>query len=497
MKKVLTIIIDGFGIRNKEYGNAVKHAKMQNFENMFNEYPHALLEASGVYAGLPEGQFGNSEVGHTLIGAGRLVKQNEVLVTDFLKEEYKNNELFQNLLEKKDKDFHLMGLCSDGNVHASINHFLSLFDILVEAGIKKIHFHLISDGRDTGVMECGKYIDMLENAINEKKCGNIASVCGRYFAMDRDENYDRTELYYNLVTKGIGTTFTEPIKLLASSYEKKITDEFIRPNIFDNDSKIKNGDVLIWMNYRADRAKQILNAIMSNSFNKFDTIDLKELEVYSFISVDKRIKTINFIEKEEIKNPLGMYLADLGFTQARIAESEKYPHVTYFFDCGFNGKLESCTKYEVSSPNVDTYDQQPEMSAINVTKKVVKAMENDTDFILVNFANPDMVGHTGDMDATIKACMAVDICLGKILEVADDNFYKVILLSDHGNADLMLDDSGDICTTHTVSKVPFIIRDKNVELLSEGSLINVAPTILNYMEIAVPKEMSDTESLLK
>ncbi|MFI3260716.1 MAG: 2,3-bisphosphoglycerate-independent phosphoglycerate mutase [bacterium] len=496
MKKILTIILDGFGISDSDNGNAIKDASLKNFEDFFNGYPHALLEASGPAVGLQEGEFGNSEVGHTLIGAGRYLKQNAELVTDFLEEEYKENESFNKIIENKEKTFHLVGLCSDGRVHADVNHFLKLYDILVETGVTKINFHLITDGRDTAPTDAIRFIELVQEKINEKNIGKIATVCGRYYAMDRDDNVERTKSYYNLLVNGIGVGETNLVHGIKTNYAKGITDEFIKPIITDINATIKDGDIVFWMNYRNDRAKQIVGALSNNKYDLFPTKTFENLQVCSFMPVDKKCKNIYFFVKKEIKNPLGLYFADLNLTQARIAESEKYAHVTYFFDGGYEGKVEGCTKHEVSSPNVSTYDMLPEMSSVSVTKKVVKAMEDDVDFILVNYANPDMVGHTGNIDATIKGCMAVDICLGKLLEIADDHFYKVILLSDHGNADKMLEDDGTVCKTHSMSKVPFIIRDNNIELESEGTIINVAPTILDYMDIALPQEMQETESLL-
>ncbi len=494
MKKILTIIFDGFGIREEENGNAIKRAEMKNFEDLWKNYPHSLLEASGKYVGLSDDQFGNSEVGHLTIGAGRLVKQNETIVTDFLKDGYLENENFNKMLLEKDKHFHIMGLASDGNVHANINHFLKLYNILVKNDIKNIHFHLITDGRDTNVHSSVKYISMIEDAINENNIGDITSICGRYYAMDRDDNLDRTKVYYDLLTKGIGIGALDPKKTIESFYEKGITDEFIKPIIVNINNKIKNGDNIIWMNYRADRAKQILNSFTENNVNGFDFSNCK---MFSFLPVDENIKTISFDKHSDVDNSLGIYLSKLGLTQARVSESEKYPHVTYFFDGGYNGVIENCNKYEVSSPDVPTYDLKPEMSAVGVTKKVCQLMEEDYDFILVNFANPDMVGHTGNFEATVKACMTLDVCLGKLIESADDNFYKIILLSDHGNADTMIDEKGVICTTHTTTKVPFVIKDSQVDLKQEGDLTMVAPTILTYMDIALPKEMSNTDTLLK
>lgn len=496
MKKILTIILDGFGYREEEKGNAILAAHMKTFTELWNKYPHALLEASEEAVGLSKGQAGNSEVGHMTIGAGRLLKQSEMLVNDFLKEPDMENANVIKLLENKDKAVHIMGLCSDGNIHAGVDDFLSMYKFLIDNGFTKIHFHLITDGRDTGVHDAMKYINMIKNIIIEYGVGDVVSICGRYYAMDRDENWDRTKAYYDLVVGGKGLSSINIEKSINSSYEKGITDEFIKPIICSKNT-IKNGDIIMWMNYRADRAKQILSSIVNwSTFEGFSTENMKDTLVFSFLPVDKKIKTYNLIEPVVVKNSLGLYLSELDFTQARIAESEKFPHVTYFFDGGVDGKIKGCDKFHIPSPSVATYDLKPEMSCVEVTKRVILSMNNDYDFILVNFANPDMVGHTGNMDAATKACMAVDMCLNKIMEKAEDNFYKVVILADHGNADIMINDDGSICTTHTTSVIPFILCDEKVKLQKTGSLVNVAPTILDYMDIAIPKEMEGTESLI-
>ena len=497
MKKILTIILDGFGYREEEYGNAIKSAQMNFFNKLWEEYPHSLLKASEEAVGLNEGQFGNSETGHQTIGAGRLIKQNETLVDDFFKSDVFDNETFNKLLENKNKTIHLMGLCSDGNVHAGIDDALNMFELLAKNGFKNIFFHIITDGRDTDMHSAYKYISQIESKIKEYKVGSIASICGRYYAMDRDKNYDRTKIYYELVTKAVGIENKNIKDIIEKMYAKDITDEFLKPIVVDNKGIIKNGDVLIWLNYRADRAKQIISSFTDSLFDGFHTYNMDNLEVYSFLPIDKNIPTLTFLDEQNITNPLGLYLSELGITQARIAETEKYPHVTYFFDGGYNGKIPKCNAFHIPSPDVATYDMKPEMSAVGVTKKCIECMVQDYDFILVNFANPDMVGHTGDFEATVKACMAIDMCLEKIIEKAEENFYKVIILADHGNADIMLDEVGNIVTTHTLSKVPFIILDKNVELDKEGDLTMVAPTILEYMDIAIPEEMKDTEILIK
>lgn len=496
MKKILTIILDGFGYREEEKGNAILAAHMKTFTELWNKYPHALLEASEEAVGLSKGQAGNSEVGHMTIGAGRLLKQSEMLVNDFLKEPDMENANVIKLLENKDKDVHIMGLCSDGNIHAGVDDFLSMYKFLIDNGFTKIHFHLITDGRDTGIHDAMKYINMIKDIIIEYGVGDVVSICGRYYAMDRDENWDRTKAYYDLVVGGKGLSSINIEKSINSSYEKGITDEFIKPIICSKNT-IKNGDIIMWMNYRADRAKQILSSIVNwSTFDGFSTENMKDTLVFSFLPVDKKIKTYNLIEPVVVKNSLGLYLSELDFTQARIAESEKFPHVTYFFDGGVDGKIKGCDKFHIPSPSVATYDLKPEMSCVEVTKRVILSMNNDYDFILVNFANPDMVGHTGNMDAATKACMAVDMCLNKIMEKAEDNFYKVVILADHGNADIMINDDGSICTTHTTSVIPFILCDEKVKLQKTGSLVNVAPTILDYMDIAIPKEMEGTESLI-
>ena len=337
---------------------------------------------------------------------------------------------------------------------------------------------------------------MIKDAINTYGVGDIVSICGRFYAMDRDENWDRTKAYYDLIVNGKGVSSINIARSIESSYEKAITDEFIKPIICSNNT-IKNGDIIMWMNYRADRAKQILSSFVNwSTFDGFSVSNMKDTLVFSFLPVDKKIKTYNLIEPVSLKNSLGLYLSELEFTQARIAESEKFPHVTYFFDGGVDGKIKGCDKFHIPSPSVATYDLKPEMSCVEVAKKVISSMKNDYDFILVNFANPDMVGHTGVMEAAVKACGAVDICLNTIIEKAEENFYKVIILADHGNADIMINPDGSVCTTHTTSKVPFILCDEKVKIKSEGTLVNVAPTILDYMDIAIPKEMEETESLI-
>ena len=499
MKKVITIVLDGFGYREEEEGNAIKAARMKNFQAIWDKYPHTTLYASEEPIGLRKEQFGNSEIGHTTIGAGRIVPQNETLVDNLL-DDIDENNTFQMLIDytrsNPNQAVHLMGLCSEGLVHSDLNHFIKLYNRLVDNGVHNIYFHLITDGRDTAVDSARTYIDKVQEIIDEREVGSIASICGRYYAMDRDKKWDRTKLYYDLVTSARGLPFNNYNDAIESSYAQGVTDEFIKPCILDKNGIIKDNDSVIWINYRADRGKQITTTLCDPSFEEFRTHNYTNLNVYSFFPLDKNIKTKSFLPINQIDNPLGVYLSELGLSQARIAETEKYAHVTYFFDGAFNGKLDKCDKFLIPSPKVATYDLKPEMSAVDVTKKAIDCMQKDYDFIFMNYANPDMVGHTGSWNATVKACITIDICLGKLLEVAEDNFYKVIILADHGNADIMYDENKNPVTTHTLSKVPFIITDPKVKLAQDGSIANVAPTILNYMDIAVPKEMENTESLI-
>ncbi len=497
MKKICMVILDGFGYSENKLGNAVMMAPPTHFLELWNKYPHSLLEASEEKVGLEPGQFGNSEVGHMTIGAGRKIKQSIALINDFLDEKPMENEQFQNMITKyheTKKRIHVIGLLSDGKVHSSLDHFLKLIDVFAKENVKDVIFHVISDGRDTETTSLYTYILELEEKLKAKDVGKIGSICGRYYAMDRDKNWDRTQKYYDLLTTGVGVNTPNIPLMLQKCYEKNITDEFIPPLKTHNFDTIQDGETILWMNYRTDRAKQIISTFV----NQVEEINQKNInvDVYSFLPIDPKIKTNFFMEREEITNPLGVYLSKLGLTEARIAETEKYAHVTYFFDGEKNNSLEGCQKFLIPSPKVKTYDLKPEMSAIEVTKKTIACLEKDYDFILVNYANPDMVGHTGVLDAAIKACITADFCLNVVAQKCEENFYTLVVLADHGNADQMIDEKGHPVTTHTLSKVPFIITDPKIKLAPSGDLTNVAPTVLEYMDIAFPKEMRDTKSLI-
>ncbi len=501
MKKILMIVLDGFGIREEETGNAIKLADMQFFNKLWEEYPHALLEASGEAVGLPNGQFGNSEVGHGAIGLGKKVKQRITVVSEEIKDKniYENiilNELTNHVIEN-DSCLHLMGLLSDGGVHSELDYILELIPILKEKGIKKLAFHVITDGRDTSRTSSLTYINKLKQILEENQLGFIASVSGRYYAMDRDNKYDRTEAYYNMLINGQGLNVLNLETAINNCYLKNIYDEHIPPLKLPEFVRLEEHDALLWLNFRQDRTRQILNAISDPEFDGFQNKIINNFKVYNlFNQEDVKNVTPLFEYDEESLYPIGEYFSDLGLTQARVAETEKYSHVTKFFNSEKNNKFKGTDNFLVASPKVSTYDQQPLMSAPEITNLAIKCLEKDYDFILVNYANPDMVGHTGNLEATIESLKGLDLELEKIITAAEDNFYKTIILSDHGNADTMLDENNEVVTTHSLAQVPFIIMDKNLVIRSTGELTNVAPTILHYMDITIPKDMKESKSLI-
>jgi len=501
MKKILTVIIDGFGLREEMDGNAIKHAVMPNFDRLWNEYPRSILQASGEHVGLPKGVVGNSEVGHSTLGAGCLQKQEEVIIDEaFENNEFDENEVFKETIDcikNENRKVHLMILCSDGSVHSNIKHLFRMMEKLKSKGIQNAYLHLITDGRDTDIHSSFKYIKSVKDTIKSLEFGTIASICGRYYAMDRDNKWDRIKRYYDLLISGVGIETKSIMKTIQSCYLKNVTDEFIPPILVERDGLLNDGDVLLWLNFRNERAREILYAITNSEFNHFPVKKMPNLKLVSFFDIYKRVNGKSLIKQDDVETTLGIYLDGLGLTQARISETEKYAHITRFFDCEIDKKLDGCDNFHISSPKVDTYDKMPQMSALEVCKKTIECIEKDYDFILVNFNNPDMVGHTGDLIASVKAVQVVDVCLGKVVEVAKENFYTVVILSDHGNADIVLDETGRPVTTHTLSPVPFIITDKKIELKGEGDLTMVAPTILEYMDIALPPSMKGTETLLK
>lgn len=490
--KVLCIM-DGVGIRDTEYGNAVKMAKKPNLDYLIKNYPHSKLEASGELVGLPAGQMGNSEVGHTNIGAGRIVYQPLQLITNQIKngEFFQNKNLLETIKHVKDNhsNLHICGLLSDGGIHSHINHLFGLIDLCKKEGISNVYYHVFLDGRDTLPNICLKYLDELSEKIKETSVGSIASISGRYYAMDRDNRWDRVKKAYDVMVTGTGIECNSYKDVIEKNYNEGIFDEFIVPTIIDKNGMIKDNDGLIAFNFRPDRLREIFKAITNPDFSDFEHKNLKNIKLTTMMPVSDEVICNNAFELQKLDNTLGEYLSKNHKTQLRIAETEKYAHVTYFFDGGVEKNLDGCKRILVNSPKVATYDLKPEMSAYEVTDKLIKELDNHLDVVILNFANGDMVGHTGNLDAAIKAVETVDDCIGKIYKKVEEIGGTLIVTADHGNSEVMIDDNGNVITSHTTNKVPFIITDKSIKL-EDGKLADIAPTMLYLLGLDIPKEMT-------
>lgn len=498
MKKILTIILDGFGMREDVYGNAVKMAGMNNFIDIWNNYPHCLLKSSGLSVDLPEEQCGSSEFGHTLIGAGRevygrLAQLNKAFNQDHFKTNEKYNSLIKQLQSDSSQNFHIIFMLSDGGVSSHIEHLKQLLEKLSESKIdNNVFIHVISDGRDSDKHSLQKYLQDISGYCSVKT--RIASVCGRYYALDETKDYKRTKMYYDLLVDGRGVDALNLTRVIEKCYEKKITDAYLPPLKTQYFSTLNKGDLVFFANFSKDNQYQILNALTNNSFEYFDSREL-DIKIYSFFKIDKTLNQNYIFEVETYKNTLTEYLSNLGLTQAHIFESIKESSMTHFLQGERKLDLKGCDRYIISSPKVDSFDMKPEMDSLSVAKTAIKCMEKDYDFILVNFANPDEVGHTGNYQAAVNSLQAIDVCLGKIMEVAEENFYKVVIVSSHGNADTIIDRENNVITQNTLSPVPFMIKDNKVKL-NNGRLCDFAPTLLKYMDITPPKEMKNSEILI-
>ena len=498
MKKILTIVLDGFGMREDIYGNAIKNAGMNNFINIWNKYPHCLVKASGEEIGLPDKQFSSSELGHKILGSGRMIMNNLKIVEENLKaNKLKNNDVFNKLINSlKDKtgNLHLICLLSDGGVSSHINHLITFIKLLEEKKINiPIYIHAISDGKDSGKFSIKKYIENLEKETG----GNVklSSVCGRYYGLDTTEDYNVTKLYYDLLMYGKGVEAPNVNKVIDLCYSKKMTDEYIAPLKTVDYKAIEQNDIVLIMNLNDSPYVQLHEALCEKKYKQFYTSSIN-FDVYSLFPIDNKLNENYIFEPVYVTNTLGEYLSVLGLSQARIAENVKKDSIIKYFDGERKLKLDNCDYYIADSKVDATLDKKPEMNALAIAKTAIDCMEKDYDFVLVNFANADVIGHTGNYQATINGLQAIDICLGKIIECAEENFYKVIITGSHGNADTIIDRDNNIITQNTLSPVPFIIMDKKVSL-KNGALTNVAPTILKYMDIAIPKEMKKEEILLE
>lgn len=492
MKPILLCILDGVGIRESEHGNAFMKANKPNFDYLWNKYPHSLLEASGELVGLPKGQMGNSEVGHMNIGAGRIVYQPLQFITEKIKtrEFFENKEFLDvmNHTKENNSKLHIFGLLSDGGIHSHINHLFALIDMAKENNIKDLYLHMFLDGRDTLPNIAESFLDRLSEKIKEIGIGTIATISGRYYAMDRDNRWDRIKLAYDAITKGEGLEYNNYHDAIKDSYAKEVYDEFVVPVVLDKNGIVEENDGLILFNFRPDRGRELFSALTNSAFNGFERPFINNLKLVTMMPLsDEVIKTTAF-NNQDLKNTLGDYLADNGKKQLRIAETEKYAHVTYFFDGGVEKELSNCDRVLIPSPKVATYDLKPEMSAREITDKLLTVMEN-YDVIILNFANGDMVGHTGVIPAAITAVECVDECLGRIYKKIEEIGGTLIVTADHGNCDWMLDDDNNVITSHSVYPVPFIINRENIKL-KDGKLADIAPTILHLLDMKIPEEMN-------
>jgi len=491
MNKVALVVLDGLGIRKNNFYNAVSNAKMPYFQKIRKDYSNTLIKTCGEYVGLPKGQFGNSEVGHLNLGAGRIVKQNSTRISDSIKtgEFFKNKTLIKmlNSLKKSKGYLHLFGLCSDGGVHSDIKHLYALLKLCKEQNFERVLIHFISDGRDTNTHSGKNFLKKLNTEIKKIGIGKVISLTGRFYAMDREKNYDRTKNFFETLSSYKSeNNFSSLFKAFDYYYENNITDEFILPTTLkDENNKINKNDALLCFNFRSDRARQIFNLLIENGYKN----------LYSFIEYDKNFnKKVKVVfEEESSKNCLSEVLSKNKKSQLRISETTKYAHVTYFFNLLKEEPFKGEERIIINSEKVDNFSKTPNMKAGEITDKVIeKTNEKLYDFILVNFSNADMLGHTGDYEKTIISLEFMDKCLEKLCKNLKAKGYIVIVTADHGNADTMQNSDGTVCTTHTTSDAPFIIIDeKTYKLQKNGKLSNVSPTILKLMGIKKPKEFKE------
>ncbi|MEG0288682.1 MAG: 2,3-bisphosphoglycerate-independent phosphoglycerate mutase [Carnobacterium sp.] len=503
---VAIVILDGFGWRNEVMGNAVAQAKKPNFDRYMATYPHSQLKASGLDVGLPAGQMGNSEVGHTNIGAGRIVYQSLTRIDKAIEEgEFQSNPALSDAMNQaieNHANLHLFGLLSDGGVHSHLNHLISLLKTAKEKGVANVYIHAFLDGRDVAPNSGAGYIEQLEKAIKEIGIGEIATVSGRFYAMDRDKRWERVEKAYNAIVHGEGVKATDALEAVKASYASEKFDEFVLPTVIEKDGKavgtVEDNDSIIFFNFRPDRAIQLSNAFTDDEWEHFDRgTRAKNVKFVTMTLYNPSIKAAVAFEPIEMKNVIGEVLSNKGLTQLRIAETEKYPHVTFFMNGGRNEEFPGENRILIPSPKVETYDLQPEMSAYEVTDALVADIEADkSDAIILNFANPDMVGHSGMLEPTIKAIEAVDENLGRVVDAIIAKGGYAIIFADHGNADTMITPEGNPHTAHTTVPVPVIVTKKDVTLREGGRLADIAPTMLDLLNVEKPAEMTG-ESLIQ
>ena len=495
-RPVALIVMDGWGLAEPGEGNAVDLAKTPNVDKLMRQYPTTSMRASGLAVGLPDGQMGNSEVGHMNLGAGRVVYQSLTRIHKAIEDgEFAKNEVYQNAFQhaiKHKSKLHIMGLVSDGGVHSHITHFKAMVDAAKAAGVSQLYIHAYLDGRDVPPQSAVTYLEDLQNHLDAEKLGVIASVHGRYYAMDRDRNWERTQKAYDILLRGEGKRASDPVSGVKASYDDGVVDEFVVPFIVDDKGLIEDDDAVIFMNFRPDRAIQLSTALTNPSKTKIENaVDFKNLHFVSTMHYHENIKGSIAFGLQSLSNMYGEVISRAGLKQLRIAETEKYAHVTFFFDGGEDKEIDGSTRILVPSPKVATYDMKPEMSAYDVTERVLEELDKGThDTIILNYANCDMVGHTGVISAAIKAVETTDECVGKVVDKILEIGGVALITADHGNAEKMLDAEGGVHTAHTSSLVPLTITDHNVTLREDGILGDIAPTMLDYLGLEKPKEMT-------
>lgn len=509
MNKKLTMlmILDGFGINDNEKGNAVKLANTPNIDRLMKTCPTTEVYTSGLNVGLPDGQMGNSEVGHTNIGAGRIVYQELTRITKSIEDgDFFSIPEFVEAIEnckKNNSKLHIMGLLSDGGVHSHIRHLFALLEFVKRRDFEDVYVHCFLDGRDTPPASAEGYIMQLEEKMKEKEVGRIASISGRFYAMDRDKRWQRVKKTYDALVNGTGEKATSAVTAIESSYQKEIFDEFVEPTVIVNGeapiATIEKNDSVIFFNFRPDRAREITRTLVDKEFNEFETKDLN-LYFVCMTPYDETMPNVKVaFKKEPLKNTFGEYISNNGLTQLRIAETEKYAHVTFFFNGGEEKQYKGEDRILVPSPKVETYDLKPEMSAIEVTDKVVEAIKSEKyDSIILNYANPDMVGHTGNLEASIKAIETIDNCVGRVIEEINKVNGICLITADHGNSEQMIDyKTGEPHTAHTTNPVPLILVGMEGVTLKTGKLADLAPTMLEIMGLKKPDEMTGESIIVK
>ena len=495
-RPVLLCIMDGFGKNESTYGNAIAAAKKPNLDKIVSENPMTFIGASGLDVGLPDGQMGISEVGHTNIGAGRVVYQELTRITKSIQDgDFFTNEALVGAMEnckKNSSALHLMGLMSDGGVHSHNTHLYGIMELAKRSGVDKVYIHCFMDGRDVPPTSGKDYLAELYEKCDEIGVGEIATVMGRYYAMDRDNRWERVVKAYKAMTEGEGVKFDCACKMMEESYANDVTDEFIVPAVSEKAVPVKDNDSIVFFNFRPDRAREITRAFVDPAFSGFEREQLKGLYYVCMTQYDATMPNVHVAFKpESLENTFGEYISDKGLKQLRIAETEKYAHVTFFFNGGVEKQYPGEDRILVKSPAVATYDLQPEMSAYEVTDKLLAAIDSDKyDAIILNYANCDMVGHTGVFDAAVKAVEAVDTCVGKIVDAVAAKGGVTLITADHGNADKMYEADGSPFTAHTTNPVPFIVVGYPCELREGGRLCDIAPTMLKIMGLEQPKEMT-------